>query len=41
VSLAYHFDDGRNNLDSLAAKFFPAYRDFTHSVTTLGVQFKF
>jgi hypothetical protein len=41
VSLAYNYDDGRNNLDSLPATLFPGYRDFTHSVTTLGVTYKF
>jgi hypothetical protein len=41
VSLGYTYDDGRNNLDNLPANLFPGYRDFTHSVTTLGVQYKF
>ncbi|HEY4989014.1 MAG TPA: hypothetical protein VII09_04365, partial [Opitutaceae bacterium] len=41
VGLTYAYDDGRNNLDSLAAKYFPAYRDFTHNVTTASLQYKF
>jgi hypothetical protein len=41
VAVGYNYDDGRNNLDSLAAKYFPAYRDFTHNVTTASLQYKF
>lgn len=41
VGVTYTFDDGRNNLDSLAAKYFAAYRDFTHSLTSMSLQYKF
>jgi hypothetical protein len=41
LSVAYSLDDGRNNLDSLPANLFPGYRDFTHSVTTLGATYEF
>jgi hypothetical protein len=41
VGLTYAYDDGRNNLDSLAAKYFPAYRDFTHNLTSASIQYKF
>jgi hypothetical protein len=40
LSVAYSVDDGRNNMDRLPANFYPGYRDFTHSVTTLGVTYK-
>jgi hypothetical protein len=41
LSVAYAYDDGFNSLDNLPAKYFPAYRDFTHNVVTFGVQYKF
>jgi hypothetical protein len=41
VGLAYNYDDGRNGDDNLPANLFPAYRDFTHNVTTLSAQYKF
>jgi hypothetical protein len=41
LSLAYNYDKGLNNLDGLPATLFPAYRDFTHGVTTLGATYKF
>jgi len=40
-SVGYTYDDGRNNLHTLPANLFPAYRDFNHGVTTIGAQYKF
>lgn len=41
VGINYAYDDGQNDLGSLAAKYFPGYRDFTHNVTTASLQYKF
>jgi hypothetical protein len=41
LSLGYAYDDGRNIDNGLAAKYFPAYRDFKHNLTTAGIQYKF
>ena len=41
LTLTYNYDDGKNGLSNLAAAYFPAYREFTHNVTSLGVQYKF
>jgi hypothetical protein len=41
VNVGYTYDDGRNIDDSLAAKFFPNYRDFNHNLYTLGVTYTF
>ena len=41
LGAAYSYDDGRNNLSTLAAKYFPGYRDFTHGVSTVSAQYKF
>ena len=41
ASVTYNYDDGRNGLSTLAANYFPGYRDFTHNVTSIGLQYKF
>lgn len=41
ASVAYNFDDGRNGLSGLAAKYQANYRDFLHDVTTFGLTYKF
>jgi opacity protein-like surface antigen len=41
ASVAYSYDKGSNNLAGLPATLFPAYRDFTHSLVTFGLQYKF
>ena len=41
VSASFSYDAGRNNLGSLPAKYFPGYRDFTHSVTGVSAQYRF
>jgi hypothetical protein len=41
LSVAYSYDKGLDDQDGLPATLFPAYREFTHSLTTFGVQFKF
>jgi len=40
IALAYNYDAGRNLLRDLPAKYFGAYRDFTHNVTSLSVTLK-
>lgn len=40
ANLAYNYDIGRN-LDNLAAKYEPSYRDFDHQLVSLGLQYKF
>jgi hypothetical protein len=40
-SLTYNYDEGRNGLSSLAAKFAPSYRDFEEGVFTAGLQYRF
>jgi hypothetical protein len=41
ASLTYNFDDGRNALGTLAAKYAPAYRNFEEGVFAGGVQYRF
>jgi hypothetical protein len=41
LSVAVTYDKGTNNLDGLPATLFPAYRDFSHTVTTFGATYKF
>jgi hypothetical protein len=41
LSGAFTYEEGKNNLDGLAANFGPAYRDFQHGLSTVGVQYKF
>jgi hypothetical protein len=41
LSVTFTHDKGLNNLGSLPATLFPAYRDFTHNVTTFGATYKF
>ena len=40
IGLTYNYDLGRN-LDALAQKYEPDYRDFDHQLASLGVQYKF
>ena len=41
VAATFNHDEGRNNLDGLAAKYFAQYRDFVHGITTISLQYKF
>jgi len=41
VAATFNHDEGRNNLDGLAAKYFAKYRDFVHGITTISLQYKF
>jgi opacity protein-like surface antigen len=41
ASLTYNFDEGRNGLSSLPAKYAPSYRDFEEGVFAAGVQYRF
>ena len=41
VSATYNHDEGRNNLDGLAAKYFAEYRNFVHGVSAVTLQYKF
>jgi hypothetical protein len=41
ASLNYNYDQGRNNLSSLAATYAPSYRNFTEGVYAAGLQYKF
>jgi hypothetical protein len=41
ASVAYAFDDGRNGLDGLAAKYAPAYRNFEEGVYSMELQYRF
>lgn len=41
LSVAYNYDSGKNGVSNLAANFQPDYREFTHQLTTFGVQYKF
>lgn len=41
LSAGFVYEDGKNGLDGLAAIFGPAYREFQHGLTTLGIQYKF
>lgn len=41
ASLTYNYDAGRNLLNNLPAKYFGDYRDFSHNVTALSLQYKF
>ena len=40
-SAAFVYDNGKNGLDNLAANYGPAYREFEHGLTTVGIQYKF
>lgn len=41
ASLSYVYDKGENGLKSLPANLDPAYRDFEHGVSALGVKYSF
>jgi opacity protein-like surface antigen len=41
ASLSYTYDDGRNGLGSLPAKYAPTYRDFEEGVFSAGLQYRF
>jgi hypothetical protein len=41
ASLTYNYDEGRNGLSSLPAKYAPSYRDFEESVFAVGLQYRF
>jgi opacity protein-like surface antigen len=41
VALTYNYDQGRNLLGSLPAKYFPDYRDFSHNIWALDIKYKF
>jgi len=41
LNVAYSYDKAYNGFGALPATLFPAYRDFTHNLVTLGAQFKF
>jgi hypothetical protein len=41
ASLTFNYDEGRNGLDSLPAKYAPSYRDFEEGVFAAGLQYRF
>lgn len=41
LSASFAYDNGKNGLNDLAPAYGPAYRDFQHAVTTVGLQYKF
>jgi hypothetical protein len=41
ASLTYSYDEGRNGLSSLPAKYAPSYRDFEEGVFSAGLQYRF
>jgi opacity protein-like surface antigen len=41
ASVTYNYDDGRNGLSTLPAKYAPSYRDFEEGVFAVGVQYRF
>jgi hypothetical protein len=41
ASVTYSYDDGRNGLDSLAAKYAPSYRDYEEGVFAVELQYRF
>jgi hypothetical protein len=41
VAVSFNHDDGRNQLDNLAAKYFPQYREFDHNLTAIDLKYKF
>jgi len=41
ASLTYNYDEGRNGLSSLPAKYAPSYRNFEEGVFTAGLQYRF
>ncbi len=41
ASATFAFDDGRNGLDGLAAKYAPSYRNFEEGVYSLELQYRF
>jgi hypothetical protein len=41
ANISYSYDDGRNALDTLPAKYAPAYRQFEEGVFAAGLQYRF
>jgi hypothetical protein len=41
ASVTYSYDDGRNGLSGLAAKYAPSYRNFEEGVASLELQYRF
>jgi hypothetical protein len=41
ANVSYNFDDGRNSLGSLPAKYAPAYRHFEEGVFAAALQYRF
>jgi len=40
-SLTFNYDEGRNGLSSLPAKYAPSYRSFEDGVFSAGLQYRF